>query len=394
MNAYTLVDNQIRKKLDEMLKTWKEPVPGSLDTRPVFPVEVTRTIENALIKARTAAVQLQQQQAKSQQEILARGRPTATPPVPWRNTPTPPQTVSRRPGMSMVQSNGQQYGTNGLGHSYSNQQVHPDPSTHVYLQQLTASCKPTRPAYPVQYSAQPAAPPVQAPYLQTPLYNQASQSYGYLDSLNKDIASLISSARTEFATNPFDQGIQQRLKALLDLQSILQTQSLPPDQLQMIRDQVAQLSSTAQSSVSHAAPLPPQPTLQQQEPNLSSLFAPNALAELLASTANRQQPTPPPPQHALPVRPVQTPLPPAPPSATPTATTGESSLLASLRAAGMLPPLSSTPTLPPALPASLPFAFTPHATVLTPPVLPTVAPRPAMAHIGHDVELTSASLKK
>lgn len=127
MNAYTLVDNQIRKKLDEMLKTWKEPVPGSLDTRPVFPVEVTRTIENALIKARTAAVQLQQQQAKSQQEILARTRPTATPPVPWRNTPTPPQSSSRRPALPPGQINGQHYGNNGVGHAYNNQQVCPDP---------------------------------------------------------------------------------------------------------------------------------------------------------------------------------------------------------------------------------------------------------------------------
>jgi len=127
MNAYTLVDNQIRKKLDEMLKTWKEPVPGSLDTRPVFPVEVTRTIENALIKARTAAVQLQQQQAKSQQELLARGRPTATPPVPWRNTPTPPQNASRHPPSLVGHSNGQQYGTNGVGYSYSSHQVLIDP---------------------------------------------------------------------------------------------------------------------------------------------------------------------------------------------------------------------------------------------------------------------------
>ena len=124
MNAYTLVDNQIRKKLDEMLKTWKEPVPGSLDTRPVFPVEVTRTIENALIKARTAAVQLQQQQAKSQQEMLARSRPIATPPVPWRNTPTPPQNNSRRAPLASGQSNGQAYGSNGISQPYSNHQVY------------------------------------------------------------------------------------------------------------------------------------------------------------------------------------------------------------------------------------------------------------------------------
>lgn len=90
MNAYTLVDSQTRKKLDEMLKTWKEPVPGSLDTRPVFPAEITRGIENALIKARTAA--LQHQQVRGQHDVLGRNRGVATPPAgTWRNTPTPPQ---------------------------------------------------------------------------------------------------------------------------------------------------------------------------------------------------------------------------------------------------------------------------------------------------------------
>lgn len=99
MDAYSLVNNQVRKKLDEMLKTWKEPVPGSSDPRPVFPVESTRPIENALIKARTLAVQQQQQQARSQQDLMGRMRPTATPVgvVPWRNTPTPPQSNGRYP---------------------------------------------------------------------------------------------------------------------------------------------------------------------------------------------------------------------------------------------------------------------------------------------------------
>ena len=92
MNAYSLVNNQVRRKLDEMLKTWKEPVPGSLDPRPVFPLETIRPIENALIKARTAAIQAQQQQqSRAQQEAMARTRPMATPNPQWRNTPTPPQ---------------------------------------------------------------------------------------------------------------------------------------------------------------------------------------------------------------------------------------------------------------------------------------------------------------
>lgn len=109
MNAYTLVDSQTRKKLDEMLKTWKEPVPGSLDTRPVFPPEVTRSIENALIKARTAA--LQQQYARG--DVLNRGRGSTTP-TGWTHTPTPPQTASRPPPVS-PQNDGTHLAANGHG---------------------------------------------------------------------------------------------------------------------------------------------------------------------------------------------------------------------------------------------------------------------------------------
>ena len=64
MNAYASVQAPIRKKLDEMVKTWKEPVPGSTDTRPVFPVETTRPIETNLIKFRTLAFQAAQQPAE------------------------------------------------------------------------------------------------------------------------------------------------------------------------------------------------------------------------------------------------------------------------------------------------------------------------------------------
>lgn len=119
MNAYTLVDSQTRKKLDEMLKTWKEPVPGSLDTRPVFPTEITRSIENALIKARTAALQ-QQQQARPQDK-LGRGHAAATPPGGWRNTPTPPQATPQHP--TIGHRNTPQYASNGQSRSNHTPQV-------------------------------------------------------------------------------------------------------------------------------------------------------------------------------------------------------------------------------------------------------------------------------
>lgn len=92
MEAYALVDNNVRKKMDEMLKTWKEPVPGSIDTRPVFPPDVTRPIENALIVSRTNAMEAHQRNLQSQQ----RGRPSPSP-APYRATATPPAGYGQYP---------------------------------------------------------------------------------------------------------------------------------------------------------------------------------------------------------------------------------------------------------------------------------------------------------
>lgn len=85
MGAYTKVDNSTRRKMDEMLKTWKEPVPGSISTKPVFPLEQVRPIEHALMAARNAAYAAQQTSYQGQQQLM-RGRQAAPP----RDTPTPP----------------------------------------------------------------------------------------------------------------------------------------------------------------------------------------------------------------------------------------------------------------------------------------------------------------
>ena len=74
-----------------MLSTWKQPVAGSLDLRPVFTPDITRPIEDALIKARTAFIQQQQQQQFRSQQEIARGRGMPTPVNGYRSTPTPPQ---------------------------------------------------------------------------------------------------------------------------------------------------------------------------------------------------------------------------------------------------------------------------------------------------------------
>lgn len=64
MDTYSLVDGATRKEMEALLKSWKLPTPLSRDTRPVLPGEITRDIENALIKFRTVTFQQQQQQAR------------------------------------------------------------------------------------------------------------------------------------------------------------------------------------------------------------------------------------------------------------------------------------------------------------------------------------------
>ncbi|OAX81705.1 hypothetical protein ACJ72_03949 [Emergomyces africanus] len=361
MNAYTLVDSQTRKKLDEMLKTWKEPVPGSLDTRPVFPVEITRSIENALIKARTAA--LQNQQARSHQDILGRNRGITTPPTTttWRNTPTPPQ-IPPRYTQSASQSVHQQYPSNGQ-HYPSTQQTQP--------------------------------------------YGQPLHESIDLDALHRDIENLISTARTDFANNPLDPSIQQRLKALLDLQNILMQQKLPQDQLKLIRDQVSQLSPQAPQ------PQPqPQPPLrvastppitqtilpiqsQTPQPNLQALLNPATIAELIKATTSQQSRTPPPPQPPhLPsfLQPQATSTPPPPvPTTAPTTTAPtptENPLIASLRARGLLPP--PTASAPPT-PSNLPFILPGQSGGYTPPVAFSQLANPSEVKIN--VQMTSTSIR-
>ena len=93
MESYSLVDNNTRRKMEEMLQTWKQPVPGSIDTRPVFPTEIVRPIESALLKAKTSMLRAEQEHMRSQQQLLGgRGRPLPQHPqdMPWRETPTPP----------------------------------------------------------------------------------------------------------------------------------------------------------------------------------------------------------------------------------------------------------------------------------------------------------------
>ncbi|MCJ1470574.1 hypothetical protein MMC07_009220 [Pseudocyphellaria aurata] len=373
MDAYSLVQSQIRKKLDEMLKTWKEPVPGSLDPRPVFPVETTRPIENALIKARTHAIQQQQQQQRSQQQdFMNRGRPPATPPVPssWRNTPTPPQINGR----------------------------YPPPPTPTYTQPNAPNGHvPTRPF--------PSYPPYQPPstypqnFPQPPGFQQPPTEN--LESLHKDIADLITAARQDFAAKYWDSTIQGQLKALLDLQIILRNHQLPPDQIQQVRDQVTQLSASRRQAAitSTPAPVPPTPTapppVSNQPPDLQSLMSTDTLARILnAANLPMQQAQPPPPTPPLPQNPPHPIQPPSShPSVNPTSAfaVDPGLLMEGLRAAGIIQHDSSTPLKGTSQPPQPVFPYPQPPTMPNP--LPTLPVKPAAIESQNGLELSSASLK-
>ncbi|KAL8778752.1 MAG: hypothetical protein Q9213_007265 [Squamulea squamosa] len=353
MNAYASVQAPIRKKLDEMVKTWKEPVPGSTDMRPVFPAEVTRPIETNLIRFRTLAFQTAQQQQRQQgppmSHIMNSSYAAAAAQPDWRYTATPPR------------NNGYYPPANALGYSQPN----------GVTQDLSA--------------------------------------------LHRDIENLISTTKLEFAARHWDTGLQTKLKALLDLQSIMRNQQLPPNQIQAIRDQVSQLAQTqspatptpAQPPLSLPLPVPvPTPTVStypvsslptsQPPADVQSMLDSNVLAEILASAARAKQQTPVPSAASSVPSSGNTlaaaPLP--PPNRVATPSSNATSLLANLKALGMLMPDTSTPngTMPTAQPASQ-FPQSYQNNLNAPSMHSSNLARPPLQDVMNDVELTNASLK-
>ncbi|KAH0490077.1 hypothetical protein TgHK011_001561 [Trichoderma gracile] len=374
MESYAVVDHGIRRKMEEMLKTWKDPVPGSLDTRPVFSHELVRPIENALMKVRAASMP---QPAPS----AIPGRPRSAMFPPHRNTPTPPgmRGFAGQPGNFPPQP-----------HPFANG-GHPGEPVPGHV--------PLPGQQPVPY----LPPSTTASYNSTPVPFQGPYGSGLpmpsgisVETLNGDVQKLIVAMRAEFSQNPHDGGVQSRLKALLDLQNVLQHSSLPPDQLELIKNKVTELAAVTmraplgRNSATATPPVPapatapplalpvhppsasvtptPVPAAQPAAPvTLDQLLGQGAMAALLGmQAATSQNTTPQPPFAGVPIRsppmnhtepPKAAAMPPAMPPAPAAAPAPNAlSLVEQLRAAGMLPP--ATPTNVPA-PSQAPAAAPP-----------------------------------
>lgn len=385
MDAYLVVESPVRRKLEEMLQTWKQPVPGSTSSQPVFASEITRKIDNALIKARTAALQQQQKQMRQNQALGLDRQPAGRTPPPqqFRNTPPPPP--------PMGNGNTPAY-TNGHGFDFGRSASGTPPLQNG--NQRNSNLNPYNTSAPQSAINMSASAGIQQLSLQGP----PPHSGGNVDTLQSDISRLIDSCQTSVARDPRNLELQSRLQALIDLRGILQTQQLPQEQLVTVRDQVRALANPTPPPV--AMPQPPPPPPPPQMLPLST----QDLASLLA-TATQGMPFPPVPQPmpmALPVSLPQAPIlppPPPPPAASFGGDNGmdPASLFAALQKSGLLanlPPPPPVPTAGAPLPFPLPLPGSLPRNMMTPPtyhIPPANSGKRDWRSI--DVEMKSTSLK-
>lgn len=391
MGAYTVVETPVRRKLEEMLHTWKQPVPGSTSPQPVFPPEATRKIDNALIRARTAALQLEQKKRQAQSHLNNLTRPasrTTTPPQQLRDTPPPPQAgMGFDYGRSATATPSDPTGRHTVGGEKS----------HFLSRAFSYTVQPVM-------NTRTLVPTPQPPYSFPSQLGSMPFGSGNVD-LISDINRLIETTEKSFRENPYNSELQQRLQALVDLRSILQTQQLPDAQLAQVREQVRKIANpTPPPLASIIAPPPPMPPAPQ--------FSTQDLAALLASTAVQQSQLPiapavPPPTFSLPVSlaPLPAPLPPPVPAPAAMANPA-SSLFDSLRQFGLLPGAGGAQLVPPpptVTAAPLPFNIPTTAMLASvtgrPGNVATPPPPPLLPAAGNknwrliDVDLRSASLK-
>ncbi|KAG6065030.1 hypothetical protein E4U32_007838 [Claviceps aff. humidiphila group G2b] len=413
MESYAVVDSNVRRKMEEMLRTWKDPVPGSMDTRPVFSHELVRPIENALMKARAATMP---------QQGPIPGRPRSVMMPPHRNTPTPPG--MRGQGVPSGAPPGVPLGATAPGaypqlqYPYTNggrpgetvvypgqpqvTSYHAQAPTTPFVTRLTNGQYPMHSSTPhhhhhYQQQHQPAgSTPVSFQPLLAGPYGPGGAALPVgisVETLSNDIQDLIVAMKAEFTQNPHDASIQNRLRALLDLQGILQRTSLPPDQLELIKNKVTELAAVTRKAPSaqnsalvpgympalppHSASVTPSPaSAPDQKPRvtLDSLLGPGAMAALMARQAAASQGATPATSTPPPFTTTTTPTPTITTAATtsntnaahasirsPTSNHAEAAkppppnplaLLDQLRQAGMLP--SGTPTSTATSPAAHP----------------------------------------
>jgi len=120
-----------------------------------------------------------------------------------------------------------------------------------------------------------------------------------LADLKTEVAQLINTTQTMFAQNPADAGLRTKLQALLSLKQILDTQTLPPQQLDAVRQQVRALAPPPTPTTALPPVYPSQHAVPPHlAPNFSATGAaspsgvPPNVAQLLAGFRSPMSQTP------------------------------------------------------------------------------------------------------
>lgn len=166
-----------------------------------------------------------------------------------------------------------------------------------------------------------------------PQYPTQASSFN-LDYLHRDIEDLIARTKEDFVRDISNTELQTRLKALVDLQTLLRHQQLAPEALQAVRDQVKDLQMSSRPQMPAAAPMPLQNSMQSPMPSAVAGMPPMSY-----NTPAQTQYAPPP--LVVPLQPTPEPQPFQPPS------TSLANLLASVQRNMQPQPNGQTPSLPP-----------------------------------------------
>ena len=250
MDAYSTVDPNTRRHLESLLQTWKKPPTGSSDMRPTFPSDITGSIDTALIKGRTLAIQRNSQTSRPQ--VLQRmGTPNGAslrdPRL--RPQPGPPSFPTPPPGQPVAPTPYQ---------SYNMPQAGP-------------------PSYPMQNPSNGHMPP-----------NGISTS----ERLISDVKQLIVSVYNELQSKPNEPGMTRLLQMLATLQTQLQQGQCSPQEIRGIEEQVARISAIFQQSAPpHPAPTHAYHMAPAQAPFLSP-GTPNLSSPAVSSPLTNQAPAP------------------------------------------------------------------------------------------------------
>jgi len=347
MLAYSQVDQAVRPKLEVMLSTWRKPVPGSMQTTPVFPLSATQSIVDALARYKGVTAQRPSHAAIRPPSIVQAQA------MQYRSTPPPPQPAVPYQQPSLI--------------NFQQQTPTPQPQYQPpqYYQPPPQPTPTQYPAYPPQNHT-----PVQQHFSPLPFLHQNGQlpvQPGIdVRKLHTDIDDLTTDAKIDCMTHPMDQAKSRKLETLQSLKAFLDSGNLGEQDLRDVRDTITremekrnaeklaaqhiQQAPTPQPQYQPPAqwqpansyqqqpqwPPVPQPPQQYQQPasQTPSFLGQTNLADLLRHAQNKSMaqnaPTPV-PSYVQPA--VSTPTLPA---AVPAPTNGTMSLLDQLRSSGIL----------------------------------------------------------